>query len=138
MTVEEYLIQNRGLDKEINCKLEEIAKLRALATKVSPATGCGSSGEISDKVGKNGAKIVDLEREINEEIDKLTELKIEFHRKINELPESLHRTILSRKFILNEPLELIAEKIGYSVPQIKRIYKKAKENLEKMIPNDAK
>lgn len=136
MTVEEYLIQNKGLDKEINCKLEEIAELRALATKVSPATGCGSLGEISDKVGKNGAKIVDLEREISAEINRLTELKIEFHRKINELPKSLHRTVLSRKFILNEPLELIAEKIGYSYPQIKRIYKEAKKNLEKMILND--
>lgn len=138
MTAKEYLSQYRTLDAEINSKLEQAAQLRALAAKVSPSTGFGSSGGISDRVGKTVAKIVDLENEISKDVDRLVDLKTEIHRTIKLMPDPLFRTVLDRKFILRNSLETIAEKTGYSVPQIKRIYKKAKVEFEKMIPNDTK
>lgn len=138
MTAKEYFIRHKQLDNDIQCKLEEAASLRGIATSISPPSGFGATGGISDKVGKTVAKIIDLENEINDEIDKLVMLKTEIHRLLKPLEDPLQRIVLERKFILNESLETIAEKIGYSLPQVKRIYKKAKENLEKMIPDDTK
>lgn len=136
MTAEEYLIQHRFLDNEINCKLEQIEKLRTLAEKVSPSTGFGSASGISDKVGKTVAKIVDLENEINDDINKLVALKTEIHNSIKLMSNPLFRCVLEKKFISGYSLEKIAETTGYSLSQLKRIYKKAKENFEKMIPNE--
>lgn len=131
MTPKEYLSQCRTLDVEINSKLEQVAQLRALASKVSPSTGFGAAGGISDRVGKTVAKIVDLENEINDDIDKLVELKKVIRIKINSMSKPIHRIILERKFILRNSLESISEDIGYSLPQTKRIYKAAIREFEK-------
>lgn len=138
MTVDEYVAERRHLDKVIQCKLEEIAELEALAMKVSPSSGHGDTGKVSDKVGKTVAKIVDLEAEINAHIDRLVDMKSDLMKKIDALSDPMRRVILERKYILNNTIEVIAEKTGYSVPQINRILPAAKKELEKMIENDMK
>lgn len=138
MTIEEYVGARKHLDKEIECKLEQIKELEALATKVSPSSGCSGSGQVSDKVGKTVAKIIDLENEINSAIDKLVDLKAEILQKINLIRSPLHRTMLERKYILGNSIETIAEKTGYSVAQANRVLCAAKEELEKMIQDDTK
>lgn len=122
MTPKEYLSQYRTLDVEINSKLEQVTQLRALAAKVSPSTGFGAAGGISDRVGKTVAKIVDLENEINDDIDKLVELKREIRSRLATIKKPLHRIILEEHYINGKSFEKIGEKLNYSKMQICRMH----------------
>ena len=73
MTAKEYLSQYRWLNAKIDSEIEQARRMRELATAISPSSGFGSPGDISDKVGKTVAKLVDAEEEINADIDRLVE-----------------------------------------------------------------
>lgn len=122
MTPKEYLEQYRTLDAEINSKREQIERINAIATKVSPSTGFGSSGEISDRVGKAAAKIVDLEREIVGDIERLVALKAEIRTQISSVANSAYRYILEEHYFNNKTFDVIGEQIGYSRMQICRMH----------------
>lgn len=122
MTAKEYLSQYRTLDIEINSKLEQVEQLRALAAKVSPSTGFGASGGISDRVGKTVAKIIDLENEINDDIDRLTDMKADIMRQINAIKSSAYRTILEEHYFRDKSFDEIGEEINYSRMQICRMH----------------
>lgn len=134
ITIKDYLERHRTADAEINSKLEQLAELRSLATKITPSTnyeGRGS-GTASDKVGRTVAKIVDLEQEINEAIDRLVDIKAEIEDLINLLSDSVMRTVLERRYILHETWEVIAEKMGYSRRHITRLNTEALAELERL------
>ena len=73
MTVKEYLSQAYRIDQRINSKLEQVASLRALATKATytlsdtPPSGSRNVQSMENVI----VKIIDLENEINEDIDTL-------------------------------------------------------------------
>lgn len=138
MTLNDCIHRHKYLTELVTAKNSQCKELRAIAESMSPSSGFGASGQISDKVGKTVAKIVDLEREILSDIDDLIELKQTIYRGIKAIDNPLYELVLERKILLGESLESIAEKINYSVAQVKRIYGVAKEKLKKMIPNEPK
>lgn len=77
MDAKEFLRQIRKLDKLIENKLVEVQQWKEIATNVSPnLTGervqsSGNPQKIADAIGR----YIDLEREINQDIDKLVETK---------------------------------------------------------------
>ena len=138
MNIKDFLARHRTADAEINSKLEQLAELKSLATKITPSTnyeGRGS-GNVSDRVGRTAAKIVDLEQEINEAIDRLVDIKSEIEDLINLLEDSVMRTVLERRYILHENWEVIAVKMGYSVRHITRLNIQALAMLEKHLPEN--
>lgn len=132
MNIRELLKSHRAIDARIDMKLEHIAELRSLAAKVtsSPFSESHSKGTYTDRVGRTAAKIIDLEREINEEIDKLVDIKRQIEDLVSLLDDGIQRTIIERHYILNESWEKISEKVGYSRRHITRLHDKAIETLE--------
>ena len=127
------------INNEINSKLEQIAELKSLATKVTVSpfnSGSFSEGTYTDRVGRTTARIIDLENEINAEIDKLVDLKYTIRHFISALSDSTYRTILERHYMLNENWEKIAEKLGYSVRHVNRLHNQAIACLEKLFGGD--
>ncbi len=139
MKIRELLKSHSATDSLIDAKLEQIAELRSLAAKVtvSPFSESHSQGTYTDRVGRTTARIVDLENEINQEIDKLVDIKIKIRDLVAALPDGLHRTIIERHYILNESWEKISEKIGYSRRHITRLHDKAIEALEELYGESA-
>lgn len=109
MTAKEYLKQYAELDAEINCKLEQLAKLRALSTSIPAPSGGGSSGSPSDRTGRITEKIVDLENEINAKIDRLVDLQKEIEEIIEAVEDSRYRIILTERYINRKKWEDIAD-----------------------------
>lgn len=72
-----YLSQAFRIDQRINSKLEQIMSLRELATKATTTlTDVPSSSTRNEHPMESIiVKIVDLEKEINADIDKLVDLK---------------------------------------------------------------
>ncbi len=80
MKAKEYLSQALRLDHRINSKLEQLENLKALAMRVTTnfAQEKVSGGrELRGPFENTMAKIIDLENEINQEIDRFIKLKQE-------------------------------------------------------------
>jgi DNA-directed RNA polymerase specialized sigma subunit len=134
MTAKEYLRQYLDADRAINAKLEQISKLRALATKTTQTLQpdkVQSSNE--NKTEKVIAKIVDLENEVNAEIDRLVNIKTQVEDVIRQVPDATQRIVLERRYILGETWEQIAVDLHYSYMQICRIHGKALQKVKDVI-----
>lgn len=132
MDVKEFLSQHKIIDDCINAKLDEIKELRSLATRLSPSLSgeSHSVGIVSDRVGRTAAKIADLEREVNDQIDRLIEVKAEINAMINSLDDILLRNLLERRYLLGFSWEKIAEDMSYTPRHITRLHNKAIERLQ--------
>lgn len=117
---QEFLRQIELCDTHISNKLEELDRLNDLARKITtslsmaPAHGSGNQ----DKLGNAVAKIVDLEREINAEIDHYVDKKTEVKRVLEKIKNPDQLKVLSKHYLLFETLEQIACEMGYSYRNI--------------------
>lgn len=117
---QEFLRQIKLYDTHITTKVEELDMLNGLATKITtslsmaPAHGSGNQ----DKLGNAVAKIVDLEREINAEIDHYVDKKTEVKRVLDRIKNPDQLKVLSKHYLLYETLEQIACEMGYSYRNI--------------------
>jgi len=116
MQAKAYLQEIRKLDRKIQNKQMEVESLRELLLSITAHTkeiNVQSSGP-GDKVGDNVAKIIDLQDEINADIDKYVDRKLEAIRKINELGNDDYAGILIRRYVKYEDWNTIAEALGYT------------------------
>lgn len=126
MTAKEYLSQYRSLNDNINAKLEQVAELRRKARTVSSGSSDGThSSTPRDRIGEITARIVDMEREINEDIDRSVDLQREIRAAIAAVPEMRLRTLLEYKYINLLTLEETAVRMNYSYKQICRLHGQA-------------
>lgn len=133
MKIRELLEKHGEIDSAINTKLEIMEELKCLATKVTSSVFAGSGGNgHSDRVGKTTARIIDLEAQINDDIDRLVEITEEIEAIIASVNNGVHRTLLERRYILGQSWEQIAENLGYSPRHIKRLHGQIIEGLEKI------
>ncbi len=137
MTAKEYLSQYKDLNDSINAKLEQVAELRRKAQTVCSGSSNGSHTSAPyDRIGELTAKIVDMERAINEDIDRSIDLQREIRTAIAAVPEARLRTLLEYKYINLLTLDETAVRMNYSYPQICRLHGKALTAV-KMIWNDS-
>lgn len=136
MTAKEFLSRYRTLNEEINAKLDEAAQIRALAERVTPSENGGGSGAVSDRVGHGAARLVDLEREIDREIDRLVDMREEIETVIAKVKDVRLHLILTERYIIGSNYEKIAEKIGVSYMHTWRLHKKALSEVEKILRSE--
>lgn len=134
MTAKEYLNRYRRINAEIDCKLEEIAQLRTLATRLSPTAMFDRNGNVSDKVGRTAVKIVDLEHKIDTEIDKLIGIREEITGAISQIEDVDIRTILEYRYINGWSWRRIAAKMHYTENHLTSyLHPKALREVEKFV-----
>lgn len=124
MTAKEYLRQIRSCDRTITNKLEEVTKLNELMLNVTSAwkSDVVQSGGSGDKLGDTVAKIIDLQKEINEEIDRLVDLRREVMATIDKVEGSDLRDILYRRYLRFESWEEIAVGTAYTYRHVLRLH----------------
>jgi chromosome segregation ATPase len=110
MTAKEYLEQAYRLDQRINSKLEQVASLNELATKAtSTLTGMPKNpNRATSKMADAVAKIVDLQAEINNDIDRLVDLKREIVGIIKTVNNPEYQTLLEKRYLCFDTWEQIA------------------------------
>lgn len=124
---QEYLLQVKLCDAHINNKLEELAQLKALATKVTSTLkqDAVSGGGFGDKVGDVVSRIIDMQNEINAAIDEYIDKKKEVKRIIEQVTNPDQLNVLLKCYILHESLEQVACEMGYSYRNICYIHGRA-------------
>ena len=127
MTAKEYLSQAFHIDQRISSKLSQVMRLREAATNCTatlsdmPRPDSPSRQQMTDTI----CKIVDLEREINEDIDRLVDLKAEARRAINAVSDPDQQLILELRYLCYKPWLEIAEAMGYSEAGVYKLHGKA-------------
>lgn len=131
MTAKEYLSQAYRLDLRINSKIEQIANLNDLATKATfVATGMPHSpNKGKSNMADTIARIIDLQEEINNDIDKLVELKAEIISVIKKVDNPEYQTLLEKRFLCYMTWESIAVDMGFSIQHLYRLRDKAYERI---------
>ena len=70
-------------------------------------------------------KIIDLQQEINEDIDRLVDLKREIVAVIKAVENTEYQILLEKRYLSFQTWEQIAVDMGYSIQHIYRIREKA-------------
>ena len=129
MTVKEYLSQAYRIDQRINSKLEQVASLRALATKATstlsdtPPSGSRNVQSMENVI----VKIIDLENEINEDIDTLVDLKREIVGVIKRIDNPEYQTLLELRYLCFYSWEKVAVEMEYDLRYLHKLHRKALE-----------
>lgn len=127
MTAKEYLSQANRIDQRINSKLEQIRSLRDLLTNVNDTINDmpGNPNRDRSLVEEYLVKIVDIEREIDCEIDKLVTIKADIMRAISTVDDIECRFLLECRYLQMMTWEEIAEELSCSVRNAHLIHGKA-------------
>ena len=133
-------MQVKLCDAHINNKLEELAQLKALATKVTSTLkqDAVSGGSFGDKVGDVVSRIVDMQNEINAAIDEYVDKKKEVKRIIEQVTNPDQLNVLLKCYILHESLEQVACEMGYSYRNICYIHGRALQAVAAVMEEEAK
>ena len=134
MTTKQYLSQIGRYERMIDDKLTELYRLRQIASSISISVSDDkimSSGS-QDKMGDAVAKIVDLEKSVEDTITKYTETRQKIIMQIDNIPDINAYSVLFNRYVANKSFEKIADSIGYSVRQTIRIHGIALQEFEKI------
>ena len=127
MTIKEYLSQAKFLDQRINSKIQQVASLNNLATKVtSTLTGMPHNpNHATSTMEETISKIVDFQAEINSDIDRLVDLKKALFTTIKAVGNTEYQTILEKRYLCFQSWEKISAEMGYDLRWLYRLHGKA-------------
>jgi len=135
MNAKEYLSQALWLDQRIKSKLEQLDTLRALAMKVGAnlteekvSGGNNTKSHMENTV----AKIVDLEKEINEDIDRLMGIKAEIMETISRVDDPISQIILELRYVNGKGWDEISMDLNYRDRSIFKIHSRALKEIVKL------
>ena len=126
MDAKTYLMQVVNIDQLINCKLEQLGRLKALATHTtSTISDMPKSHNSNSRLEDTVLKIIELEHSIDAEIDRLVNLKAEASYQISLMQDMRCRLVLEARYINGESWETIAAEMGYSIRNVQNLHGKA-------------
>lgn len=127
MTAKAYLSQSLRLNQRINSKLEQIQSLRELATKCTPfLTGMPKTpNQDGSLMADTVLKIIDIEKELQKDIDRLVDLKKEIMAVVKAVDNMECQTLLEQRYLCFKSWEQIAVDMGYNVRHVYRLHDEA-------------
>ena len=136
MNAKEYLSQAMHIDQRINSKLEQVTRLRETAANCTATLSYTprSNAPNRQRMEETICKIVDLERDINEDIDRLVDLKADARRTINAVSDPDKQLILELRYLCYKPWNEIMTELGYSEPTIYRLHGEALKKI--LVPGE--
>lgn len=134
MTAREYLNQIRVQDAKITRLIQEKETLRSslLPGGMSYQEHVQSSPDL-DPYGTWATRLEEKEAEINREIDRLADLRLEVSEKVWQLKNTKHATVLHMRHVQLKSFRDIAEYMKYSKKYIHNLYRNALEEFDEMI-----
>ena len=133
MQVKDFLNKIRHIDMMIDCKVEQVMNLRSRLTSISCPMGEKVQSSLDpDKFTNPISKIIELEQEINEDIDKLVDLKRVARRMIEQLEDDVEKMVLYKRYFENKTFEQISVEMNYSWRRIHQFHGDALKKLERL------
>jgi DNA-directed RNA polymerase specialized sigma subunit len=135
MAPKEFLQQYQDANHLINAKLDQIHRLRELATKTTQSLipDRVQSSAAQDKVSVIVGKIVDMEHEVDLEIDHLQEIKHKIEAAIRTVPNAKQRAVLTRRYINGQTWEQIAVDLNISYQWVCELHGRALQKISEQL-----
>lgn len=134
MAIEDFLKRATHLDALIDSHVAELDRYRRLSMKIG---GSRLEERVSHSAPREAPyakwveNIVDKESEINEEIERLLNIKLEISGFIDKVDNPEWQYILRSRYIMGLPWEQIAKGMGCSVSTVKRAHRNALDDLNR-------
>lgn len=129
MTADEkkcYLKRYLDLDREITLLFEELARYKALSTKMTPVLTASRPGGLpEDRLQVSVDRIAEVEDRINRKIDEWTAVRDSIVAAIDTVDDPRLRTLLLSKYIRGKTYEQIALEMHYSWRHVMRLHNQA-------------
>lgn len=133
MTADEFLQRIATYDSLVDGKISERDQLWELVTKITVPTdkeAIQTSG-VSDKVGNIGAKLADVEKELDAIIDEYIDIHRDCVKLIERLADKpIEYRVIHKHYVLYKTLVDISQEECYSYDGIMRIKKRALQRIE--------
>lgn len=131
--VKEYLSRFVHIDRRIDRLIERRERYEALAMRRTASYSDMPGGGQSQRsaVEENTLKMVEVDREINAEIDRLADMRPSITYMIGMLHDETQRDVMMWRYENGKTLPEIATKLCYSVDWIKHLHGEA---LNAMVP----
>ena len=125
-------------DAKINSKLEELARLKSLATKVTSVMEgeTVSRSRNLDTLGEAVARIIVMQEEINALIDSYVDRKAYYSKIIDGLNNAAQIRVLYGHYYSGKSFQQIADELGYTRRNICYIHGDALRAVEKIIEGE--
>ena len=121
-----WLSQYRDVVKETMRLVREKEEWRSLAEKITPSYSFEpKTRSVTSKVETGAENIVEIDKQLQEQIAKRVRLRLEIAKVIYDLGSEKHRYLLSSRYIDGKKWEQIALDMNYSVMQIWRMHGEA-------------
>ena len=123
MTIKQWLMRGRNIDREISVLLKAYEETKDRLTKVTQTI----SGDIvqHDKDPHKFDRLAELREKIDSKVDELVDVRNEIYDTISKVENPQQRELLVRRYITGETFEQIAVNMKYSYKQICRIHGRA-------------
>lgn len=119
--------------KQLEADLQTLQDLEDLAAKITPvynfAPGGGGDG---DKIGGVAAKLVDIDKDIQNDIKMLTEALAAVRGLIKMLDDEKLQLILHKRYLNYQRWEVIATDLGYSYRRVTQMHGEALVKIAKI------
>lgn len=131
MTAKEYLQQAYIIDKKIKLDTEKLEAARSALYGKGVRYDRDGSKPASRSNGTENSflHMLELEERLGMEIDSLTQKHRELEQAVDSVPDDVQRELLTRRYLLFQKWEIIAEKMNYSERHIRRLHSRALESL---------
>ena len=125
-----YLSQYRYLNSEIDRKIRELEMWRGKIYNVTSTLSDMPKGKSRSNTIENGVIIItDIENNINDEIDKLVDLRKEIENKIEVIEDLKLKELLKCRYLDFKSWEEIAYKSGISWRWVYSLHEKALDEI---------
>lgn len=136
MTAKKFLERALQLDERIASHVAELNQYRRLAMNIT-------SSRLDERVSHSAPneapfakwveRIVDKEKEINEEIDRLVSIKLEISSFIDRIDNPRWQCLLRSRYVMCRPWSAVAEEMNYGMSSVYRVHKQIMDILDKKI-----
>lgn len=127
--VKEYLSKAEYIDRRIDVLQDELTLLESRLEKCAPSYTSTRGGGNQPSFEYVLDKVLQYRERLNNEIDKLVDIKEDIKKIISKVENPKARLILTQKYINFHTFEYIAIKMNMEQRQIRRLHKKAIEDL---------
>lgn len=129
MTAKEYLQRAYRLNEKIESNLRLIERLRDMATNITPSLSERVNGGKTGGTAATIEKIVDLQKKVNEETDKLVGILCEIRQTVEAVPDEDEKLLLTLRYVEFMKWEEIMDEMHFSKRRVMQIHSKALNDL---------
>ncbi len=124
MTAKEYLRQAYIIERRIKLDTERLSEMRSALYGRGLSCESDGSKHVCRGNGFESAllRVMEQEERLDAEIDQLTAKRAEIEKAITAVPNEVQREVLTRRYLLYQKWEEIAEAMNYSRRHVIRLH----------------